>query len=380
MDSLLFAITLLASQVLALVNGKPITREDVEAALGEGGRQEYHDSVADLRDYEHASVRDFLGRQALDRMCKEMNLPPDSVYARVLANDFDKFDPNLRNRVQQQRERVYKSEHAALEDLIQQRLFETAAKAKGMTPEQLTRSLGVQAPPVTKSDLDFIKAYESIKLQASATVAPGDGRLEAAIRGARIEQMRQSLIAGVTPIAKPETMLPPPRVAVSTVNASVVGSPTAPVHVVIFTDFECPYCRESEATITTLREKYGNRIALYYLNYPLPTHEHAMPAAHAAAAAAAQGKYLAYHDVLFAHQQDLAHPDFGGWAATAGLDRAAFEKYLATDAPKRRVEADIREGIAAGVAGTPTFLVNGRLVVDNETLTRIVEEELAATK
>ena len=380
MNPLLFALTLLASQVVAVVNGKPITRADLDAVLSQGGSREYHDSIADLRDYEHASVRDFLGRQALERMAKEANLSPDSLYARIAASDFEKFDPNLRNRIQQQRERIYKSERAALDDLIQQRLFETAATAKGMTPEQLKRSIDLQAPAVTKSDLDFIKAYESVKLTASATVAPGDGRLEAAIRGARIAQMRQQLIAGVTPIAKPESMLPPPRVAVSTANATLVGPASAPVRVVIFTDFECPYCRQSEMTLKTLREKYGERLALYYLNYPLPTHENAMPAAHAAAAAAAQGKYMAYHDVLFSHQQDLAHPDFGAWATAAGLDRAAFEKYLQSDAPTRRVEADIREGVAAGVSGTPTFLVNGRLVVENDTLSQIVDEEMAAAR
>lgn len=380
MNPLLFALALLASQVVAVVNGKPITREDLDAVLSKGGSQEYHDSIADLRDYEHASVRDFLGRQALERMAKEMNLPPDSIYARIATSDFDKFDPNLRNRIQQQRERIYKTERAALDELVQARLFETAAKAKGMTTEQLKRSIENQAPAVTKSDLDFIKAYENVKLTASATIAPGDGRLEAAIRGARIEQARAQLIAGVTPIAKPENLLPAPRVQVSTANASLVGPANAPVRVVIFTDFECPYCRESEMTLKTLREKYGDRLALYYLNYPLPTHEHAMPAAHAAAAAAAQGKYMAYHDVLFSHQQDLAHPDFGAWATAAGLDRAAFEKAMQTDAPKRRVDADIREGVAAGVSGTPTFVVNGRLVVENEALSQIVDEEMAAAK
>ena len=108
-------------------------------------------------------------------------------------------------------------------------------------------------------------------------------------------------------------------------GAAVVGPASAPVRIVIFTDFECPYCRESELTLSHIREQYGDRVALYYLNYPLPTHPYAQPAAVAAACAAAQAKYAVYHDALFAHQLDLAHADYAAWAQAAGLDCAVFE-------------------------------------------------------
>ena len=376
----LLAITFLATDVLAVVNGKPITRAELEAALNEGARQVYRDAVSDLRDYEHAAVRDYLGRQVVERDAKAQNTAADSVYARVMGSDFEQFDPNLRNRIQQQRERVFTTERATLEGLIQKRLFEAAARAKGMTPEQLTRKLASQIAPVTKSDLDFIKAYEGSKQQVSVTVPPGEPRLEAAIHDARVEQLRQSMIDSIRGLAKVESRLAPPRVAVSTAGAIRVGSPSAPVRIVVFTDFECPYCREAELTLSHLREQYGERVALYYFNYPLPSHPNAQPAARAAVCAAEQGRYSAYHDVLFAHQDDLARADYATWATAAGLDRAAFEKCRASDAPQHRVEQDIREGIAAGVAGTPTFLVNGRLVRENEALPAIVAEEVAAAK
>ena len=380
MLALVVAATTLASEVLALVNGRPITRGQVEAALSEAARQNYHDAVADLRDYEHAAVRDFLGRQAVEREVSARHVPADSIYVRVMTSDFDHFDANLRNRIQQQRERVYTAERSALEDLIQQRLFEAAARAKGMSTEELTRSLTNQVAPVTKGDMDFIKAYERSKQEASVTVAPGEQRLAAAIRNARTERLRMALIDSVRARSQVGSRLAPPRVVVSTVGASRVGPESAPIRIVVFTDFECPYCFESEQTLAGIRQQYGDRVALYYLNYPLPDHRHAKPAAIAATCAAAQGKYAAYHDLLFAHQQELSRADYAAWAEAAGLDRAAFEACRASGEPDRRVDQDIREGIAAGVAATPTFLVNGRLVQNNEALLQVVAEEAAAPR
>ena len=378
--SLFIVAAAVAAEVLAVVNGKPITRADLVAALGEQARQQYHEAVADLEDAEHAGARDFLGRQAAESAAKERGTPIDSVYARTMASNFDHFDPNLRNRIQRERERVYTAEKATLDELIQRRLFESAAQARKMTPDQLTRALRAKVPTVTKGDIDFIKAYEASKQEATATEPPGERRLAIAMSSARLEQMRTAVIDSARGRAKIESRLDPPRVAVSTANASVVGSQSAPVRVVVFTDFECPYCLEAEQTLTNLRQKYGDRLALYYLNYPLPNHLYARPAAVAAQCAAAQGKYSAYHDYLFAHQDGLEHADFAAWAAAAGLDRSAFEACRTSGDAERRVDQDIREGVAAGVAATPTFLVNGRLVPNTEALPGIVAEEAGRVK
>ena len=380
MNVLVAAAASMAAEVLAVVNGSPITRADLESALRDSQQQAYHEALADLKDTEHAAVRDYLGRQTVDRESGRQHAPADSIYARVMAKDFERFDPNLRNRIQQEREQVFSMERSVLEDLIRKKLFETAARARGMTPEELTASLERRVAPVTKSDVDFIKAYEAGKQDVSATVAPGEQRLEAAIHGARVEQLRMAVIDSVRGSMSVQSHLPPPRVVVSTANASVVGPPSAPIRIVIFTDFECPYCLEMEQTLTHLRQRYGDRIALYYLNYPGPAHKYARPAAIAALCAAAQGRYAAYHDILFAHQHDLDHADYAAWAGIAGLDRKAFEACRASGAMEARVDQDIREGIAAGVASTPTFLVNGRLVADGESLERVVAEEATLTQ
>lgn len=380
MIALFAATVVLAAEVVAVVNGKPITRADLERALGDAERQAYSDARADLQDAEHSAVRDFLGRQAVEREAQAQHVATDSIYARAMAGNFDRFDPNLRNRIQQQREQVFRAERAALDRLVQQQLFEAAARERGMTPEALTHKLEGRVAPVKKTDLDFIKAYEASKQEVSATVPPGEQRLETAIHNARIEQLRMGVIDSMRSRARIESRLQAPRVVVATAGAPRIGPASAPIQIVIFTDFECPYCLEAEQTLAHLREKYGDRLAVHYLNFPLPAHPHAKPAAIAAMCAAAQGRFEAFHHLLFSRQQDLAHADYAAWAAEAGLDRAAFETCQASGEPTQRVEQDIREGIAAGVDGTPTFLVNGRLVKDAESLPEIVAEEAAPLK
>jgi len=245
-----------------------------------------------------------------------------------------------------------------------------------MTVEELNVSLANRAPPVTKADLDFIKAYEASKQQESESAPPGDARLEAAVRAARIEQMRDALIAETRARTSVESHLAPPRVALSTEGAPLLGSPSAPVRVVVFTDFECPYCKESEPALKRIARQYGDHVAFYFRNYPLPNHLYAMPSAIAAVCAAEQGRYLPYHDFLFEHQAELKSADYGAWAAALGLDRAKFDACRASDAAKKQVERDIREGVAAGVSGTPAFFVNGRAVRDEAGLRAVVAEEV----
>lgn len=367
-------------EVLAAVNGIVIHRSDLVAALDERARQTYVDAADDLRDLEHSAVRDYLGRQTIAREVTETRTTADAIYDRVLAADYERFDPNLRNRIEQQRERIFTAERQSLDELIRKTLLAQAAKAKGMTVEELDRSLANQAPPVTKADVEFIKAYEANKQKASESAPPGEARLEAAIRAARVEQMKDALLAETRAHATLESHLAPPRVALSLADAPMAGSPSAPVRIVEFTDFECPYCKEAEATLKRIRQQYGDRVAVYFRNYPLPNHLYAMPSAIAAVCAAEQGRYLPYHDLLFEHQHELKSADYALWAEMAGLDRAKFETCRASSEPRKRVERDIREGVAAGVAGTPTFFVNGRAVRDDQALRAVVAEEVVAAR
>ncbi len=142
-----------------------------------------------------------------------------------------------------------------------------------------------------------------------------------------------------------------------------LGSPSAPVTIVEFADFECPFCEQAFPIIRGLSAEFGDRIHIVFRNYPVPSlHEHAMAAAEAAMCASAQGKFWAYHDKLFQNQNALDDASLAQYAAAAGLDMQAFTSCVSTHGSLSAVAQDIDDGNALGVVGTPTWFVNGRKV------------------
>ncbi len=140
----------------------------------------------------------------------------------------------------------------------------------------------------------------------------------------------------------------------------VAGSDAAPVTLVEYGDYECPYCGEAYAVVKALQEQLGDRLRFVFRNFPLAsTHAHALEAAEAAEAAGAQGRFWEMHDMLYEHQDALETPDLLAYAAALDLDVDAFERDLRTHRFVDKVRADLRWGALSGVNGTPTFFING---------------------
>jgi len=147
-------------------------------------------------------------------------------------------------------------------------------------------------------------------------------------------------------------------------TGQVMGDPAAPVRVVVFSDFECTYCRRAARDLARIRGEMGGRVAVVFRHFPVGTvHAHARAAAEAAECAGAQGRFEAYHDALFAEQPTVASEDWGHFARIAAVpDTAAFARCVAAHAHRPRVLADIRAGADLGVVGTPSFVVGGTLI------------------
>jgi protein-disulfide isomerase len=137
------------------------------------------------------------------------------------------------------------------------------------------------------------------------------------------------------------------------------GPNGAPVTIVEFSDFQCPYCRQAEPTLKQVRQKYGDRVRIVYMDFPLGFHPQAMGAALAARCADEQGRFWAYHDVLFADHSRLSTPALKDLAARLNLDTASFDSCLDQRKYESTVLSDKAEGKNANVTGTPTFVVNG---------------------
>ncbi len=161
----------------------------------------------------------------------------------------------------------------------------------------------------------------------------------------------------------------------------VKGNPRAPVTVVVFSDFQCPFCARVEPTLKQVEQAYGASVRIAWKHKPLPFHPNAVPAALAAEAAREQGKFWPMHDKMFAAQQELSTAAYERWARELGLDLARFKAAQASEKLKARVQEDDQLAARLGVDGTPTMAVNGELVVGAvpfESLKAVIDRKLAA--
>ncbi|MBK9516272.1 MAG: thioredoxin domain-containing protein [Anaeromyxobacter sp.] len=163
----------------------------------------------------------------------------------------------------------------------------------------------------------------------------------------------------------------------------VKGNPRAPVTVVVFSDFQCPFCSRVEPTLKQVEAAYGDKVRIAWKHKPLPFHPHALPAAEAAEAAREQGKFWPMHDKMFAAQQELSPAAYERWAREIGLDLPRFKASLASGRNKARIQEDDAQASRLGIDGTPTMVVNGEKVVGAvpfENLKQVIDRQLAAAK
>ncbi|WAM29612.1 DsbA family protein [Myxococcus sp. NMCA1] len=182
--------------------------------------------------------------------------------------------------------------------------------------------------------------------------------------------------------AAPGAPAEPPVQKVDVGNAPVKGASNAPVTIVAFSDFECPFCSRVVPTLKQLEDQYGGKIKVAFKNQPLPFHANAKPAAAAALAAHEQGKFWEYHDKLFANQRALDRASLEKYAQELGLNMNKFKAALDQGKFNAQIEADMAQASSVGANGTPTFFINGRTLVGAQPVDafkRVIDEELKKT-
>ncbi|OGE75465.1 MAG: hypothetical protein A3C85_03140 [Candidatus Doudnabacteria bacterium RIFCSPHIGHO2_02_FULL_48_21] len=180
------------------------------------------------------------------------------------------------------------------------------------------------------------------------------------------------------------------RIDVSADDDAILGNENAPVTIIEFSDFQCPFCRKLwRETLPQLKSQYidTGKAKFVYRDYPLSSlHPSAQKAAEAAECAGDQGKYWEMHDKMFEQQDkqgentvEFSVADIKTWAGQIGLDKAAFDSCLDGSKYQAEVEKDASDAIAAGLTGTPGTIVNGRLLRGSqpfEAFKAVIEEEL----
>jgi len=282
----------------------------------------------------------------------------------------------------QVRQETYDARWRVLEGMIGEYLIDAEAAARGVSRERLLEvELARRIRPVTGEEIASF--YRSLGQRASgATLEQLTPAIRQLLEEQRPIQARQSLIDDLRSASTSvRTMLEPPRLQVTTAATDPVFGPAgAPVEIVEFSDFQCPFCARVQPALQKLRAAFPNRIRFVFKDLPLPMHAEAFAAAEAAQCAHEQGKFWEYRDVLFAHQEALGREDLKRYAATLKLDTARFNTCLNEDRFKHLVQADIDESERYGASSTPAFFINGRLLngaQPYEAFERIVREELA---
>ena len=295
----------------------------------------------------------------------------------------DELLPRIQGQLRQLQNEEYEVKSAALENLVNQKLEEAEAKKRGISVAKLIEQ---EADPKVSvpSEFELQAAYTSRKALRDQPYAEVEKQLQQELRQEKIQAARQEYLNHLREQAGVSILMRPPRVAVTYDPGRLRGSPQAPVIILEFADFQCPFCRQVEPTLKNLLAKYNGRVSLAYRDFPLADiHPQAELAAEACRCAGEQGKVWEYHDLLFANPQKLNQEGLLEHAHSLKLDERQFASCLSSGKYAAAIEEDRQRGINAGVNGTPGFFINGIFLNGAQpeaVFDRIIQADLAASK
>jgi len=276
----------------------------------------------------------------------------------------------------------YEALREGLDELIAEELEKREAKARGISTEELEKQEITDKAP-TPSDAEVQKLFDDNKAQLGGqTLDQVKPRIVEYLKEQQSDTRRQAFIAELKKKYKTTVALRPPMVYVATAGRPEKGGGAkAPVTIIEFSDYQCPFCKRAEGSVDEVMKTYGDKVRLVFRDLPLPMHPQARPAAEAANCANAQGKFWEYHAKLFANQAALGEDKLKEYAKDLGLDTAKFDECLASKPFKAAIDKDIEDGSKVGVSGTPAFFINGRMLSGAqpfEKFKEVIDDELNA--
>ena len=271
----------------------------------------------------------------------------------------------------------------ALERLVEEKLLAAEAAKQGISKEELiAKEIDGKVPESTSEEIESFYEQNQQRIKMGKEEAlPQIGKY---LRKQKASSARQAFIETLEKEYKVIRSLEPLRFDVSPSQRPAQGPASAPVLLVLFSDFQCPYCEEMSETLREVMKNYAKKVRLVFRQMPLASiHKFAQKAAEASLCADAQGRFWEMHDLLFQDQINLGENDLKAKAAKLGLNTAVFNKCLDGDQFAAQIREDIRAGAAAGADGTPALFVNGRFLNGNrpyEDIAEVIDEELSRKK
>jgi len=314
---------------------------------------------------------------------------PDQVVAEVAGKPitlqevdakWEEFDAAERARLVQA---MYQNRRNMLDQIVGDQLVTHAAKTAGQSVDAFLEADATRRLPAVTEE-DIAKVYDENKDRTQGrTLDQLRAEIRPFLENRRRQQARAMLVdeLKVKHGASVKVMLQPPRYQVAIVDSDPMrGNAAAPVTIVEFSDYQCPFCARVNPTLDRVRQVYGDRVRIVFKDFPLPNHPEAPKAAEAARCAGEQNKYWEMHDVIFANQRALQVPALKKMARDIGLNPTAFDQCLDSGQHAGAVAAAADLGARMGVNSTPTLYVNGRPIIGAmplEAFKLIIDEELA---
>jgi protein-disulfide isomerase len=295
----------------------------------------------------------------------------------------EEIEQALGARLAKLQEQIYLMQRQKVEALIGERLLAKEASKRGITVQALldaevTGKVGL----VTEQEIEVF--YQANRTQLKGDEATVREQIRAQLQNQKLAAQRETFLRSLRSQAAVVVHLKAPpvvRTQVSTDGAPFKGPVTAPVTIVKFEDFHCPFCKRVQLTLTEILSRSGDKVKLVHRDFPIDSlHPQARKAHEAARCANDQEKFWAYHDVLYANAPNASPEQLKAYAREVGLDLVTFEQCLSSGKYQGAVQQDVAEGTRAGVTGTPAFFINGQLVsgaLPLERFVRVIEEELA---
>ena len=276
----------------------------------------------------------------------------------------------------QARNSFSEAEKRAVEEYIDDFLLERQAQKENVTVAQLLERHVDATIPKDPDDATLRVYYEGVDTNEPFE-AVRDKILDH-LRQRRLAKAKAAYVQSLRSQAKITVGVQAPRIEISLKNSAVRGPVGAPLVLVEYADYECPYCQQVQPTLDRLETEFKGRIAFAYKDLPLPMHPHAQKASEASLCAGLQGKYWEYHDLLL-KTKAFEVPQLKAAAGQLGLEAATFDKCLDTGERAATVKATQDEGQKLGLQGTPSFFLNGRFFSGNlsyEQMRQMMEDEL----
>ena len=270
----------------------------------------------------------------------------------------DELQEKQAGKLLQAQYKYYLAERDALEQYIGDQLLELQAKKEGVTVDELLkRHVSVNVKEPTEDQLRFY--YEGVQTDESYESARAN--IIDTVHQLRTKKARDAYVADLRAQYGVVVALSQPSAHVEVADDPRIGPENAPVQIIEFADYECPYCQKVNEDLARVREQFPSQVSLVYKDFPLPMHPLAPKAAQAARCAGAQGKFWEYHDSLF-QTKKLQTSELKKQAAALKLDTARFDQCLDGGEQIAAVKKDAQEAQRLGLQGTPSFFINGHFM------------------